>query len=502
MGSPATPRCWTGSFRRCSPPARPKGATSTWTSTGSCTAATTSPWQPTTAAPQPTHRVGAHPVRRRRPHPHPRLRQRRHPQDHQGRRSHAVRAPLATRHRRHPRAVGVRLRRDHRRRPGRARRRRHLLSHPAQTQPLGHGPPSRLDNDAWTTVSLDRNGPTSAPKSPRTPSPCAAVPPRCTRSRCAASATTSPPSSSSPTAGRPSPAGWSTATPSACPSSNASPKRSAASTLTRCPPRLSRRVAIACYQHPRPSPPAAATLGLLGDGADVTSPAGRAGGHRPARCEPVRGGSDVAGHRRHGGGHSPTSGVARPGRGAAGARSRATTSRTGRWTWAATPYWWRRRRQPRSPPHQAERLVASVTGEAPEGWARVVVADRVVAAAREILRAAVWGWLDRRGHLPIAAPGVLLHTPVQPLIEPARAGDDPLGAQVGTEIAVALGLAAQRRRGVRALAGGAGAVVGAGRPLAHRRAVAASRRRHRPTARHSNACRSGGTTPTAPRVGR
>jgi hypothetical protein len=42
-------------------------------------------------------------------------------------------------------------------------------------------------------------------------------------------------------------------------------------------------------------------------------------------------------------------------------------------------------------PHQAERLVASVTGEALEGCARVVVADRVVTAAREILRAAGLG---------------------------------------------------------------------------------------------------------------
>src|SRR6266540_1048043 len=47
-------RCWPRWARRCCAPARPPGPTSTWTSTRSCTTATTSPWRPTTCPAAPS----------------------------------------------------------------------------------------------------------------------------------------------------------------------------------------------------------------------------------------------------------------------------------------------------------------------------------------------------------------------------------------------------------------------------------------------------------------
>lgn len=42
----------------------------------------------------------------------------------------------------------------------------------------------------------------------------------------------------------------------------------------------------------------------------------------------------------------------------------------------------------------------------------VVMADRVSDAGRDVLRAAGWGWLDRRGHLRLWWPGVRVETPL------------------------------------------------------------------------------------------
>src|SRR6266545_72877 len=47
-------RCWPRWARRCCAPARPPGPTSTWTSTRSCTTATTWPWRPTTCPAAPS----------------------------------------------------------------------------------------------------------------------------------------------------------------------------------------------------------------------------------------------------------------------------------------------------------------------------------------------------------------------------------------------------------------------------------------------------------------
>jgi hypothetical protein len=104
-------------------------------------------------------------------------------------------------------------------------------------------------------------------------------------------------------------------------------------------------------------------------------------------------------------------------------------------------------------PHLAERLVAAAVTTAPVDGACVVVADRVVDKARDVLRAAGWGWLDRRGHLRIDAPGILVDSSFPALTEPRGLPRAPLRRRVAQEVAVALLLAPDRARGVRDLAG-------------------------------------------------
>jgi hypothetical protein len=65
----------------------------------------------------------------------------------------------------------------------------------------------------------------------------------------------------------------------------------------------------------------------------------------------------------------------------------------------------------------------------------VVVADRISDAGREVLRADGWGWLDRRGHVRLWAPGLRVESPL------ARAAGDRvttgnIWTTVGLEIAL------------------------------------------------------------------
>jgi hypothetical protein len=77
------------------------------------------------------------------------------------------------------------------------------------------------------------------------------------------------------------------------------------------------------------------------------------------------------------------------------------------------------------------------THQAPAQAVRVVVADRVTQDAREVLLQAGWGWLDLRGHLHVAGPGVFIDTDVPALKRPAhRSG--PLTGRVGVEVAALL----------------------------------------------------------------
>ena len=58
----------------------------------------------------------------------------------------------------------------------------------------------------------------------------------------------------------------------------------------------------------------------------------------------------------------------------------------------------------------AGRVVAQLEGEIGNHAYGMVVADQVSEGARAVLRQAGIGWLDRRGHLRLSAPGVLIDT--------------------------------------------------------------------------------------------
>ncbi len=64
-------------------------------------------------------------------------------------------------------------------------------------------------------------------------------------------------------------------------------------------------------------------------------------------------------------------------------------------------------------PAVAARLTAPSAG-APAGAACVAVGDLVSAAAKDVLRDAGWGWLDRRGQLVLRAPGLHIDAAVPP----------------------------------------------------------------------------------------
>lgn len=83
--------------------------------------------------------------------------------------------------------------------------------------------------------------------------------------------------------------------------------------------------------------------------------------------------------------------------------------------------------------------------------AHLLVADRIVAAARQVLREHDWGWLDLRGHLRLSGPGVLVDTAV-PAAPRLRHQVDLFTGKVALEVACALLLAPERPDSVRQLA--------------------------------------------------
>jgi DNA-binding transcriptional ArsR family regulator len=82
---------------------------------------------------------------------------------------------------------------------------------------------------------------------------------------------------------------------------------------------------------------------------------------------------------------------------------------------------------------------------------RVVVADRITADARDVLRTAGWGWLDLRGHLHLRGTGLFVDAEVAPLREPQRR-PEPFAGRVGLEVAAAILLEPHKVHGVRQLA--------------------------------------------------
>lgn len=75
-------------------------------------------------------------------------------------------------------------------------------------------------------------------------------------------------------------------------------------------------------------------------------------------------------------------------------------------------------------------------GSSQSSEVRVVVADLISRAARDELRAAGWGWLDRRGHLRLVAPGVWVDRQIEP-VPRGRTGAPPPVVRGASGIAVA-----------------------------------------------------------------
>jgi hypothetical protein len=83
----------------------------------------------------------------------------------------------------------------------------------------------------------------------------------------------------------------------------------------------------------------------------------------------------------------------------------------------------------------------------------VVVADRIVAGARERLRSAGIGWLDLRGHLFLRAPGVVIDSDVPPSASLPKADGRLLAGPASLSVAVELLLRAEGSLPVRRTAG-------------------------------------------------
>jgi hypothetical protein len=74
----------------------------------------------------------------------------------------------------------------------------------------------------------------------------------------------------------------------------------------------------------------------------------------------------------------------------------------------------------------------------PEGHVPVLVADRITADAKDRLAGAGWGWLDRRGHLRVRSPGLLVDTNVPATFRDTTAPDEPIRGRAGIAIAFRL----------------------------------------------------------------
>lgn len=91
----------------------------------------------------------------------------------------------------------------------------------------------------------------------------------------------------------------------------------------------------------------------------------------------------------------------------------------------------------------------------------VVVADRISDAGRDVLRQAGWGWLDRRGHLRLWAPGARVETALPAAGASRRSNTGNAWTTVGLEIALATLLSPTEPVSARRVAARIGRSVGA-----------------------------------------
>lgn len=74
----------------------------------------------------------------------------------------------------------------------------------------------------------------------------------------------------------------------------------------------------------------------------------------------------------------------------------------------------------------------------PAGRMPVLVADRITADAKDRLAEAGWGWFDRRGHLRLRSPGMLVDTNVPVTTRESKASEEPIRGRAGVAIAYRL----------------------------------------------------------------
>jgi DNA-binding transcriptional ArsR family regulator len=84
---------------------------------------------------------------------------------------------------------------------------------------------------------------------------------------------------------------------------------------------------------------------------------------------------------------------------------------------------------------RADELVANAH---PDRRVPVVVADRIAADAKGRSAEGGWGWLDRRGHLRLRSPGLLVDTSVPATQQHAPSPDEPIRGRAGVAIAYRL----------------------------------------------------------------
>jgi len=100
-----------------------------------------------------------------------------------------------------------------------------------------------------------------------------------------------------------------------------------------------------------------------------------------------------------------------------------------------------------------ERVRAIVKQPRQRSETHLLVADHITEAARQDLIAAGWSWLDRRGHLYLRAPGVMIDREVDPLPRPGvGATPDAISGAAGLAVAYAILLDPEAPQPVRASA--------------------------------------------------
>ncbi len=87
--------------------------------------------------------------------------------------------------------------------------------------------------------------------------------------------------------------------------------------------------------------------------------------------------------------------------------------------------------------HPTPAELAHLVLDAPTTHPVVVVADRISRPGRDELRRAGWGWLDRRGHLRLWAPGVRIEAPLPNPDRRVHSRSNNPWTTVGLELALA-----------------------------------------------------------------